>query len=760
MPQTSQQASRTSRVRTLLTPSVLGELRAAALVALLSLVFAGAVMQIWDADLNVPFQYKDDGNLNQLVIKSVLEHGWYQENADLGAPYGMELYDFPVVAGDNLSVAVVKLLGLFSSDAAVVMNLFFLLTFPLIALSAYLSMRLLGLSRRIAVVCSVLYSLIPYHFERGEIHLWLGAYYGVPLGAFLALAVLTGRPLFTPRDSGRGPLRWASSRSLLVLAACAVVASAQVYFAAFTVIFVVCAAFLAFFVRRDRGAVAAAAVVVAAVSVVTLLHHLPTILYRADHGRDAAIERHASDSERFGLKVVRMVLPVQGHRLAPLAKATERYSDADVAQIYEGPAQALGLAGSIGFLWLMWLAVSATVRSGRGPPQPLARPLATLTLLAVLVASVGGASAFFSYFVSSEIRSWARMVVFIAFFSLLGFGLLLERIARLRAPTIGAALLAAVLVLGVLDQTSTRFAPDYEATAAEYAEEGGFVKEIQHRLPPGAAVFELPYVPFPEPQLTHFEPPLNAGPYEMARGYLHSTSLEWSYGVMKGRHRDWQGRLVQLPLALVLPALAAVDFQGIYVDGAAYEDGGARVIGDLAKALGTQPLNSSRGRFAFFDLRAYTKTLGGPRALAALRRAALSPVFAEHGPGLGPEESADSLVLSRRVGPRSTLYIVNTGAEPRGVQLVLRMQSGDGPLHVQIDYPDGAKETADAPESQEKRITREFTVPPGRHPVVLTTEGASVLLIEPRAVDAALGAVAPGPTPFAPPARLNPFGLG
>ena len=78
-------------------------------------------------------------------------------------------------------------------------NVFFLLTFPLVGLAAYLVLRRLTLSPNVAIVCSILYALLPYHFLRGEGHLLLSAYYAVPLGAWLVLSVLADRPLFGTR---------------------------------------------------------------------------------------------------------------------------------------------------------------------------------------------------------------------------------------------------------------------------------------------------------------------------------------------------------------------------------------------------------------------------------------------------------------------------------------------------------------------------------------------------------------------------------
>ena len=57
-----------------------------------------------------------------------------------------------------------KAIGLFTSDAAVVVNVFYLLTFPLVGLAAYLVLRRLTVSPAVAIACSILYTVLPYHF--------------------------------------------------------------------------------------------------------------------------------------------------------------------------------------------------------------------------------------------------------------------------------------------------------------------------------------------------------------------------------------------------------------------------------------------------------------------------------------------------------------------------------------------------------------------------------------------------------------------
>jgi hypothetical protein len=52
-------------------------------------------MRLWHITLAVPITgYNGDATLNNVVVKDVLDHGWYDANQNLAAPYGQHLYDF------------------------------------------------------------------------------------------------------------------------------------------------------------------------------------------------------------------------------------------------------------------------------------------------------------------------------------------------------------------------------------------------------------------------------------------------------------------------------------------------------------------------------------------------------------------------------------------------------------------------------------------------------------------------------------------
>src|SRR5579862_2161845 len=148
------------------------------------------VLRLDQADLRVPFNDVRDGVLHGMLIKWIIDTGWVGHNPYLGAPFGSQLYDFPFY--DSSSLVLIKLLTLFSSNFGVVMNWFYLLTFPLVVISSLMVLRALKISYPTAAVMSLLFAFLPYHFERNEGHLFLVSYFMVPPTVLLVLWVWSG----------------------------------------------------------------------------------------------------------------------------------------------------------------------------------------------------------------------------------------------------------------------------------------------------------------------------------------------------------------------------------------------------------------------------------------------------------------------------------------------------------------------------------------------------------------------------------------
>jgi hypothetical protein len=653
-----------------------------------------------------------DAVFNLMVVKAVLDHGWIGKNPNLGAPFGQQLWDFPSSNGDALHLAIVKGIGLFTHDPALVMNLFFLLTFPLTAAIAFLVYRALGASRGSSLVCALLYALLPFHFER-DAHVFLASYYAVPLGCYLALSVLRGTPLIS---------RTAPGLTALTLVLCLIVGSSSTYYAAFTITLIAIATLVALISGGGFRALASGVATAGVIGATVIALLLPTLMYWGDHGRHNIELRPPSDTESYSLKLPQLVLPVAGHRVQKLAELRQRYN-ANFG-LTEGASNALGAAATVGLLVLLGTLIAAPMRWRRRPG--LLDASAALTAGLLMLALTGGLAALFSLYVNPQIRAWNRTSVFIGFFALLAVALLLDRLrALLRRRPYGALLapgvLAVVLVVGVLDQTNRPNSFQRDLTADGYHSDARFFGALQRVLGEGE-IFQLPAVRFPEFGWVH-----GMSDYDHARGYLHtSTKLRWSYGAVKGRPEDWTAALETVPTQQIAAAATAAGFDGVYVDRAAYPDGGLSLEEELRQVLQVEPLVSGDQRLSFYDARPFAQTLRtgySSAELEALRMATLRPLAVTWREGFYSPES-DGRQQWRWAGPSASIGLAANGAK-RVVRFRALISTGhEAPYATTVRYPDGYVHRFPA-SAAGTLIEREFELRPGLNLIRFETAAPS-----------------------------------
>ena len=659
---------------------VLGLSLEALAVGAVGVLCAAWVLRLWRADLAVPLRYTpvDDTKFYLMLVKGIIEHGWYLSNSRLGAPFGQRLYDYPQGA-DNLSLLMIRCLAAFSSNPALVVNLFLLLTFALTGATCHLVLRALGVDAPAAAVISVLFSLLSYHFFRGESHLLLSAYYAVPLTAYLFLELLAGVPLFSRRAPPRQRWSaWASPRSLATIGLCLVIGSDNLYYATFALVMIAAATAIGVVLARRR--MIRDGLLIVALFVGTLVLNLaPSLIYRAEHGANRAVERSVAadeaSNEAFALRLTNLVLPAPDSRIGALRRITARYDNAIAPGYCEACYASLGTVGTIGFGWLAVCAFGTLLGAGWAARRRVLAHAGAGVAIALAAGSVGGVGALLELFFTPDIRAWNRISVVIAFLSLLAAALLLDSLVgwlreRRWGGALAAALLVGVLALGVYDQTSDAFIPPYSATARQWRSDGAFVAQIESLLPRGASVFQLPYVPFPE---GYSNTPVGgalatyATKYEPLRGYLHSSTLRWSYGAITGRSADWAAQLAGQPLSLVSAAVAAAGFDGIWIDPAGFTAAKAnRVRSALRSLLGAAPLESRDRDLWFFDLRPYRARLDRQftaAELARLRERTLHPPPSSGCAGVGAALSDPAMApfVLGQSGPASTLVAGLTG---------------------------------------------------------------------------------------------------
>lgn len=311
------------------------------------------------------------------------------------------------------------------------------------------------------------------------------------------------------------------------------------------------------------------------------------------------MKRSPGASEVYGLKLIQMLLPRQGHRVWFLDKAAAHYQDKSPL-VNENAWSALGVVGAAGLLSLFCMAF--LLMSG----QQLDTRLAFFSIVTVFLfcfATIGGFSSLFAWVISSKMRAWNRISVFIGFAAISASFLILQislkRFSCVKEGKLTLCLAVLLGLMGFLDQTNQISAADRNAISKEFESDREFVKEIEANLPVNSAIYQLPYMAFPE------EPPLyNLADASLWAGFFHSNSLRWSFGGMKHREGDlFFKALAAQPLKRQVEVISRLGFAGIYIDRRGLKDSGQELEAQLRQILGSGPqLQSANHSLVFFKI--------------------------------------------------------------------------------------------------------------------------------------------------------------
>ena len=609
------------------------------------------VYKLWRLHPNIPMSYAGDGMFNDMMAKSIRENGWMLHNPRIGAPFSGNLYDFPQ-GGENAQFAAEKLIGYVMPTWAATVNAYFLGSFFLVSLSAYFTARYLKLGSGAALVVAVLYAFLPYHEWHGAGQLTRAGYYIVPLAALVILWLIDYRTRFC--ENGRLALSSHRWRFVVVVAICLVLGGSDTQNSLFAVCLLGTVAVLLAISNRDARPLALGVVFCVVVLGSLVINNAPTILYRHSHGPNHVVaQRSILDVDTYSLSFSRLLLPTRGHRIPRLARVEETARSAGVVHGESG--EALGVIGAIGLLLGLGTAFSRMFRVRRpnddeprskpapGRIEPLVARFGGVSAIALIFAMTGGISYILAVGGFTLLRTWNRIVLYIAFFAFLTVGLLLDTLFRrlhARRRTVGVVMVAAIVALaiglGTLDQTSTSNVPAYAGTTRKYNSDEAFFKALERRLPRGAMVFEYPIISFPEngPVGAMFD-------YDPFIGYLHTKHLRWSYGAMKGRpEADWQKSLNALPTRTALAGLAAVGFRGVFINRRGYTITGPGFENSVRTALGAAMVTSDDNRLVYYDLAHMRDALDQLTTTErhALSDAILSPIGVDFGTGFYSSE--------------------------------------------------------------------------------------------------------------------------
>lgn len=722
---------------------------AAVLITTLVLVVG---LRLDKADFHAPFTYEYDALLILPFVKEVVEGGHHWRTARLGAPGVQDLYDFPVV--DHLHFAVIWALGRVFPSPVVVFNLFYLVTYPLTAVTALAVGRRYGLSGPAAVTAAVLYAFQPYHYLRGQTHYFLSAYYMVPFAVMVLLDICRGRlPFFPLRPDGTRRFSVRDRDTIVAVVVGLATSASGAYYAFFTCALLVAAGLYGWVSLRSVRGMLSAAGVTAVVVAGGVVNHAPAFVYQARYGQNSRPHvRLAEEAEIYGLKMAQLLLPVAGHN--PVAVGTTVLLDpAALRSAYQAPLfkdlnetdwDPLGLVGACGYLGLLAVGFLPVRRTGT------LGPLSALTIFATLLGTIGGFGAMFNLVASPQVRCYNRLSIFIAFAAVFIACRAVDRFFETRTGTLRYFkwhAFAVLLVFGIWDQTNDQWFPDFriprpgytsavdarDEAADKFRADADFFHRVEDLLPEGM-IFTYPFVEYPEARLYREPGAAEATQsYEFGIGYLHTSNLRFSFGAMKGREWDTWMRKVsgKEPVPQFLERITLVGFEGLLIDTKGINPKRWQNLKrELDQYLGAGAFREGHAarRLHFFDLRGYRESLirnygpAGFEARAQAERESLVVLWLKGFTSFEPAGYEDRIHFA---GPDGLMVIVNRSEVPVTVSLRMKFRTtfkGPGLLRIGsgLSSPAGepwADELAIGGEEKPAEYARELVVPPGRHEV-------------------------------------------
>lgn len=630
---------------------------------------ATILYRAWGRLGTTPLDTHSDALIHLVYIRN-MQFGDLNNTPLLGAPFGQHLLDFPT--GNELTHLVLwRLVSLFTSNPFTVLNVSFLLGFGIVAVSAELVARQLGIDRWRAALIGIAFALLPYHFWQGAQHPFLASYWAVPLGILVAVWTLDG-DLPIPWLTGRGPTWWRANRGrFAVLVTCVVIGSSSgSYYTMMTSALLVGAAAGGQLRRRSLRDLAAAACALAATGLVFLATMTQALLWRRSHGVNPWVaNRPIADVEQWSMHLSQLVLPGPEHRITALADLGSRVRNVTLPG---EPGMYAGLLGVVGAC----VAVATLLRRGvlGGSRRRLVVDMGLLTLIAIAWATVGGLSGIAAAIGFTQIRVWARMSPYLSLFGLVTLGALPLTAgwrARFSRPQVRWLAGVVVVLLVLVDQTPATFPPDLSSTEAELAANRRLVAQLDETLPRHAAIFQLPVISFPE---AGFANGLD-GFKLLVPTLVDDGNFRWSFGGARGRESDWQLNWGQQDPRTMVTGLALAGFDAVTVERVGYVDGAAGLRAELAPLLG-RPRTPSAG-LEWYDLRPLRKKLAAhvtPAALARARRLLLYSAVARienSEPAIAPPQPQRAQWFEQR----SAIVVHNPLPGSRRVQLTLTLSA-------------------------------------------------------------------------------------
>ena len=522
------------------------------------------VLRLWHWSPSVPLSMGGDNSFYLSIIRNLSRGHSLYVNHSLGAPTGQTLYDFPPV-GELLNYGYLQAIALVTKNIGLTETLFYFSTFFFAAIAANVTARRLGIGRNPSIVISIFFAFLPYHFIKNVQHLMLSNYFVLPLILFAALEIIQPRAELRRRR-----------RILLLLVLGALAGGTGIYYAIFSFV-LLCVVVLLSIVNSKtwKSQLKRCALYFIGMFSIIVISAVPVFLYGMKNGF-YKFQRSFSDVEYYGLKIANLFRPIVDHRVGFFRSISAHFGPSFIPG---EPVEMLGIIGAICLAGLLVFAANSIFTTSKKSDRDVhLSVVAVVAVVAILFSTVDSFNTIFFVLGLNQIRVWARIAPLIAFCAFAFGAIFFERWWQKRSvrnPFAYAGLCAVVLAIGIYDQTSTTYVPQYQINSMLWSREEAFTRAADEAFPVGSMVYQLPVVMFPENG-----PTVNMEDYAQSFPFIHGSQLRWSYGHMKTRPSPFHEKAATLNGSELLNFLKSSDFVGLQITRRGFEDRGEKVIAD------------------------------------------------------------------------------------------------------------------------------------------------------------------------------------
>ncbi len=580
-----------------------------------------------------------------------------------GYPLGMNLNLFPSI--DITQNSFAALVGWITGNPFMGINLLLFLSFPLVAVLAYCSIRLTGLRGPLAVALAVAFTMIPFHFARGLGHTSLATMYGAVTAVILAQLIGSGRikEMLSPNKEGATKAR---ITNYAILAALVITTAwSGVYYAAFGLLLM--SAAWVWQLATTRKNILVNAIPIAAVGVLAIAGFIPSVLALQSDPPFASLgERLPYESVIFAGVLAIAILAAPISRLGPLATYNTELNQAFGAT----PQYENTTISSYG----TWITLAAIVFIAF---SLLTRFRARLGLLSMLLITTilffipWGLNYLFAALVTPQIRAWNRLIPVLLLLIILMAATIFANMkaSNLKITNIYPVLAIAIVILGITAvESAWPFVTPYRQGAQDGAQITGVAREyttaIDQQIPQNCGVLQLPHQVYPENG-----PLLDLNDYEHFWTSIIDSNKSWSYGAVKSTDASaWLSALPEVPGDAEVDLLAQAGFCGIHLDTRAFVAPAAeRIYADLTSRYGSPTVTAATKADAapnwlFFTIDPQAQTQNPADWSPELVNYFFAPAITTEQVDLanltvGPRGSKDDLIWWWTIAPQATFTL-------------------------------------------------------------------------------------------------------